>query len=54
MPRVTVATTSFEIVAELTPHTIQVNVPGLLLHDRFLFAAAGPATKAADEKSVVE
>ena len=54
--RATVATTPFETVAELTPHSTHVELPELLLHEICLPAvvAAAPAVTVADVKSAVE
>jgi hypothetical protein len=48
------ATTLFGIVVELRPHTKHVAVPAPLLQESDLLAAADPAAKLADLKSVVE
>jgi hypothetical protein len=52
--KVTEATTLFGIVVELRPHTKHVALPEPLLQESDLFAAADPAAKLADVKSVVE
>ena len=52
--RVTVATTPFEMVVELSPHSKHVEVPRPLLQESDLFVAAGPVAIVAEEKSVVE
>jgi hypothetical protein len=52
--KVTEARTLFGIVVELRPHTKHVAVPEPLLQERDLFAAADPAAKLADVKSVGE
>jgi len=51
---VTVATTASGIVVELRPHTKHVALPAALLQLNDLLAAAGPAAKVAEVKSVVE
>lgn len=51
---VTDATTLSGIAVVLRPHTKHVAVPVPLLHESDLFAAADPASKVAEVKSVVE
>jgi hypothetical protein len=54
--RETVATTPFEIGVALRPYKTHVAVPGVVVHETFLFAAAaaGPAKTVTEENSVVE
>jgi len=52
--RVTEATTLFGIAVELRPHSKHVTAPTPLLQESDLPAAADPAAKVADVKSVVE
>jgi hypothetical protein len=52
--KVTEATTLFGIAVELSPHSKHVALPEPLVQESDLFAAADPAAKLADVKSVVE